>query len=222
MRILPFPCTRPLPEHAAASTAYCPDPAALRERLLGDTYVADANRSIYLYEQSDASACATGIVAICPVAELSGAKLPVSGDAVMQRISVMQQLGYQPEPVMFGYEQSPVLNTIIDAAKTSSPLFSLVDASGTTHTVWEIVRTEAVEAICSMIDAQGAHMVDGADQAAAVSTYESVKTVTDSDEGTYTGKEPYHFTLCALFPLEAARACADRFLGGLFYHRIAR
>ena len=264
MRALPFPCIRPVPEHAAEvaalpydvfdraeATAYVADrplsflnidrpetqfapeqdmyapevyergAALLRERIEDGTLVEDRNLSYYIYELSWEGRTQTGIVAVCSVDEYEQGVIKrhelTREEKERDRIEHIGALGCQTGPIFLAYRDQPVLDMIVGAAKTSTPLYAFTDEDGVRQTVWEVVRRDAVDALHAMLgQIPCAYIADGHHRAASAVRVAQRMREEARAAGTYTGKEPFNYFLSVLFPasqltiLPYNRVVADR------------
>lgn len=264
MRALPFPCIRPVPEHAAEVAAlpydvfdraeaaayvadrplsflnidrpetqfapeqdmYAPEvyergAALLRERIEDGTLVEDRNLSYYIYELSWEGHSQTGIVAVCSVDEYEQGVIKrhelTREEKKRDRIEHIGALGCQTGPIFLAYRDQPVLDMIVGAAKTSTPLYAFTDEDGVRQTVWEVVRRDAVDALHAMLgQIPCAYIADGHHRAASAVRVAQRMREEARAAGTYTGKEPFNYFLSVLFPasqltiLPYNRVVADR------------
>lgn len=264
MRALPFPCIRPVPEHAAEVAAlpydvfdraeaaayvadrplsflnidrpetqfapeqdmYAPEvyergAALLRERIEDGTFVEDRNLSYYIYELSWEERTQTGIVAVCSVDEYEQGVIKrhelTREEKERDRIEHIGALGCQTGPIFLVHRDQPVLDMIVGAAKTSTPLYAFTDEDGVRQTVWEVVRRDAVDALHAMLgQIPCAYIADGHHRAASAVRVAQRMREEARAAGTYTGKEPFNYFLSVLFPasqltiLPYNRVLADR------------
>ena len=248
MRALPFPCIRPVPEHAAEVAAlpydvfdraeaaeyvkgrplsflnidrpetqfpadqdmYAPEvytrgAELLHERLEDGTFVEDRNLAYYIYRLAWEGHVQTGIVCVCAVDEFESGAIKrhelTREDKERDRIEHIEALGCQTGPIFLTYRDQPVLDMIVGAATTSTPLYDFADESGVRQTVWEVVRHDAVDALRAMLGTiPCAYIADGHHRAAsAVKVARRMREETRA-AGTYTGKEPFNYVLSVLFP----------------------
>lgn len=248
MRALPFPCIRPVPEHAAEVAAlpydvfdrgeaaeyvegrplsflnidrpetqfpadqnmYAPEVYArgaelLHERLEDGAFVEDRNLAYYIYRLAWEGHVQTGIVCVCAVDEFESGAIKrhelTREDKERDRIEHIEALGCQTGPIFLTYRDQPVLDMIVGAATTSTPLYDFADESGVRQTVWEVVRHDAVDALRAMLGTiPCAYIADGHHRAAsAVKVARRMREETRT-AGTYTGKEPFNYVLSVLFP----------------------
>lgn len=248
MRALPFPCIRPVPEHAAEVAAlpydvfdraeaaayvsdrplsflnidrpetqfapeqdmYAPEvyergAALLRERIEDGTLVEDRNLSYYIYELSWEGHSQTGIGAVCSVDEYEQGVIKrhelTREEKERDRIEHIGALGCQTGPIFLAYRDQPVLDMIVGAAKTSTPLYAFTDDDGVRQTVWEVVRRDAVDALHAMLgQIPCAYIADGHHRAASAVRVAQRMREEARAAGTYTGKEPFNYFLSVLFP----------------------
>ena len=264
MKALPFPCIRPVPEHAADVAAlpydvfdrseaaayaeahplsflnidrpetqfgpeqdmYAPEvyrrgAELLRRRIDDGVYIEDGNRAYYIYELSWQGRVQTGITCVCSVDEYEQGIIKrhelTREDKERDRVEHIRAIGCQTGPIFLTYRDQPVLDMIIEAAKTASPLYDFTDGEGVRQRVWEVVRAEAVEAIGAMLDqVPCAYIADGHHRTASAMRVAREQRDAARAAGTFTGKEPFNFFLAVLFPasqltiLPYNRVVADR------------
>ena len=248
MRALPFPCIRPVPEHAAEVAAlpydvfdrgeaaeyvegrplsflnidrpetqfpadqdmYAPEvytrgAGLLHERLEDGTFVEDRNLAYYIYRLAWEGHVQTGIVCVCAVDEFESGVIKrhelTREDKERDRIEHIEALGCQTGPIFLTYRDQPVLDMIVGAATTSTPLYDFADESGVRQTVWEVVRHDAVDALRAMLGTiPCAYIADGHHRAASAVKVARRMREEARAAGTYTGKEPFNYVLSVLFP----------------------
>ena len=248
MRALPFPCIRPVPEHAAEVAAlpydvfdrgeaaeyvegrplsflnidrpetqfpadqdmYAPEVYArgaelLHERLADGTFVEDRNLAYYIYRLAWEGHVQTGIVCVCAVDDFESGVIKrhelTREDKERDRIEHIEALGCQTGPIFLTYRDQPVLDMIVGAATTSTPLYDFADESGVRQTVWEVVRHDAVDALRAMLGTiPCAYIADGHHRAASAVKVARRMREEARAAGTYTGKEPFNYVLSVLFP----------------------
>ncbi len=248
MRALPFPCIRPVPEHAAEVAAlpydvfdrceaaeyvegrplsflnidrpetqfpadqdmYAPEVYArgaelLHERLADGTFVEDRNLAYYIYRLAWEGHAQTGIVCVCAVDEFESGVIKrhelTREEKERDRIEHIEALGCQTGPIFLTYRDQPVLDMIVGAATTSTPLYDFADESGVRQTIWEVVRHDAVDALRAMLGTiPCAYIADGHHRAASAVKVARRMREEARAAGTYTGKEPFNYVLSVLFP----------------------
>lgn len=228
MKALPFPCIRPAQDRALealpAMGGILSSNDALRGAIADGLMLKDPGAAYYVYECSGEPGRVTGVVAICPVGVLTG-----SDEAATENVDALAtahaiaELKVQPRPVSLAYEASPVMDIIVGAAKEGASLYAVTDPAGITHRVWEVKREDAVAAIRAMLD-QAPEPTPADDPAYAAALTGASQLLADEARtaGTYTGKEPFNFTVAALFPAAQVSGTAPQIPTGLLTHQIAR
>lgn len=225
MKALPFPCIRPAQDRVLEALpqmgGILSGNDALRGAIADGLMIKDPGSAYYVYECSGEPGRVTGVVAICPVGVLAGdGATPADAAAAARTIA---ELKVQPRPVTFAYEASPVMDIILGAAKEGASLYAVTDPTGITHRVWEVKREDAVGAIRAMLD-QAPEPTPADDSAYAAALAGAAQLLADEARaaGTYTGKEPFNFTVAALFPAAQVAGGAPQVPTGLLTHQIAR
>ena len=115
------------------------------------------------------------------------------------RASHILATGCQTSPVLLAYPDNPVLEALVEAAKTAEPLYDFTDEDGVRHSVWRVARPAAVESIRMMLEhVDRAYIADGHHRTAAAA--EVCQKMRTSEADRCTGREAYNYLLCALFP----------------------
>lgn len=225
MKALPFPCIRPARDRVLEALpqmgGILSSNDALRDAIADGLMLKDPGAAYYAYECSGEPGRVTGVVAICPVGVLACDDAPSAGTAAAAR--AIAALKVQPRPVTLVYEASPVMDIILGAAKEGASLYAVTDPAGITHRVWEVKREDAVAAIRAMLD-QAPEPAPADDPAYAAALTGAAQLLADEARtaGTYTGKEPFNFTVAALFPAAQVTGGAPQVPTGLLTHQIAR
>lgn len=225
MKALPFPCIRPAQDRVLealpAMDSILSDNEALRGAIADGLMLKDPGAAYYVYECSGEPGRVTGVVAICPVGVLTGDDAASADAAAAAR--TIAELKVQPRPVSLAYEASPVMDIILGAAKEGASLYAVTDPAGITHRVWEIKREDAVAAIRAMLDqAPEPALADDPAYAAALTGASQLLADEAHAAGTYSGKEPFNFTVAVLFPAAQVSGGAPQVPTGLLTHQIAR
>lgn len=225
MKALPFPCIRPAQDRVLEALprmgGILSSNNALRDAVADGLMLKDPGAAYYVYECSGEPGRVTGVVAICPVGVLAiDGATPDDATAAARAIA---ELKVQPRPVTLAYEASPVMDIILGAAKEGASLYAVTDPAGITHRVWEVKREDAVAAIRAMLD-QAPEPTPADDPAYAAALTGAAQLLADETRtaGTYTGKEPFNFTVAALFPAAQVAGGAPQVPTGLLTHQIAR
>ncbi len=177
----------------------------LQERIADGTYLYDRDLCYYLYELESGGHKQTGIVAACSIDDFERNVIKrhelTRADKERDRIEHIRALGYQTGPIFLAYRDDAVLSTIVDAARTATPLYQFQDEDGVRQTVWRIHRTESVEAIRAMLGRMPcAYIADGHHRAASAVKVARAMREEAQRAGTYTGNEPFNYVLSVLFP----------------------
>ncbi len=223
MKALPFPCIRPAQDRVLealpAMGSILSGNDALHGALADGLMLKDPGAAYYVYECSGEPGRVTGVVAICPVGALAGGAPPEPPAAAR----AIADLKVQPRPVSLAYEASPVMDIILGAAKEGASLYAVTDPAGITHRAWEVKREDAVGAIRAMLDqAPEPALADDPAYAAALTGASQLLADEARSAGTYTGKEPFNFTVAVLFPAAQVASGAPRVPTGLLTHQVAR
>ena len=212
MKALPFPCIRPAQDRVLEALpqmgGILSSNDALRDAIADGLMLKDPGAAYYVYECSGEPSRVTGVVAICPAGVLA---------------SAIAELKVQPRPVTLAYEASPVMDIILGAAKEGASLYAVTDPAGITHRMWEVKREDAVAASRAMLDqAPEPAPLDDPAYAAALAGAAQLLADEARTAGTYTGKEPFNFTVATLFPAAQVAGGAPQVPTGLLTHQIAR
>ena len=223
MKALPFPCIRPAQDRVLealpAMGGILSGNDALRGAIADGLMLKDPGAAYYVYECSGEPGRVTGVVAICPVNVLTGSD---EADALAAAHAIAE-LKVQPRPVSLAFEASPVMDIILGAAKEGASLYAVTDPAGITHRVWEVKREDAVGAIRAMLDqAPEPALADDPAYAAALTGASQLLADEARAAETYTGKEPFNFTVAALFPAAQVSGGAPQVPTGLLTHQVAR
>lgn len=225
MKALPFPCIRPAQDRVLEALPQMGDILsgndALRGAIADGLILKDPGAAYYVYECSGEPGRVTGVVAICPVGVLTGDDAASADAAAAAR--AIAELKVQPRPASLAYEASPVMDIILGAAKEGASLYAVTDPTGITHRVWEVKREDAVAAIRAMLDqAPEPALADDPAYAAALAGAAQLLADEARAAGTYTGKEPFNFTVAVLFPAAQVSGGAPQVPTGLLTHQISR
>ena len=226
MKALPFPCIRPAQDRVLEALpqmgGILGGSDALRGAIADGLMLKDPGAAYYVYECSGEPGRMTGVVAICPMSALAGGEDNASAD-VTAAAHAIAELKVQPRPVSLAYETSPVMDIILGAAKEGASLYAVTDPAGITHRVWEVKREDAVGAIRAMLDqAPEPALADDPTYAAALTGASQLLADEARTAETYTGKEPFNFTVAALFPAPQVSGAAPQVPTGLLTHQVAR
>lgn len=222
MNVLPFPCLRPAEDHVIEVLSQPIDTLASAGSILqaqeAGILLKDARPSYYLYENTAANgARQTALIGICTLESLA---CDVAQNVEAAPSGACPALQCTPAPVT--YKRQPVLDVILSAAQQGAPLYDLYDPTGVRHRIWHIGRTEAVEAVRTMV--QQIPSVSDASSGVLTSMVNHAETVRAQAQatGTYTGREPFNYVLLALYPTDGAKTALPTMPVGFLAHQIAK
>lgn len=222
MNILPFPCLRPAEDHAIEVLSQPLDVLASADTVAqaqeAGILLKDARPSYYLYENTASNgARQTALVGICAVEALA---CDFAQDVEEAPSGASPALQCVPAPVV--YSRQPVLDVILSAAQQGAPLYDLYDPAGARHRIWHIGRTEAVEAVRTMMQ-QITSVTDVSSGILALMVdYAKTARAEAQAAGTFTGREPFNYVLLALYPTDGTETAPPTMPLGFLAHQIAK
>ena len=192
------------PEHDMyADDVYQKAHDLLAERVADGTLLRDGTPCFYLYRLVRNGRAQTGVVAACSFDDYNNGIIRrhelTRRSKEDDRARHIEATGCQTGPIFLAYRDNPVLEALIEAAKTADPLFDFTDETGVRHTVWRVARPAAVESLRMMFEhVPRAYIADGHHRAASAARV--CQRMRTEAGGRHTGTEAYNFLLCALFP----------------------
>lgn len=178
----------------------------------------DARPSYYLYENTAANgARQTALIGICALESLA---CDVAQNVEAVPSGACPALQCTPAPVT--YKRQPVLDVILSAAQQGAPLYDLYDPTGVRHRIWHIGRTEAVEAVRTMVQQIPSVSDDSSGVLASMVAHARTARKAAQTAGTYTGREPFNYVLLALYPTVGAKTALPAMPVGFLAHQIAK
>ncbi|MDO4403763.1 MAG: DUF1015 family protein [Atopobiaceae bacterium] len=144
----------------------------IRSKAYDGTLTKDQTPCFYLYRLTEGDKCQTGVVAACSVAEYENGTIArhekTRPSKTNDRARHIRATGAQTGPVFLAYRDNPVVDVIVDAARTADPLYDFTDEFGVRQTVWRIARPIAVESLeAAFAMVPGAYIADGHHRASA-------------------------------------------------------
>lgn len=175
----------------------------LAGRVADGTLLRDGTPCFYLYRLVRNGRAQTGVVAACSFDDYNNGIIRrhelTRRSKEDDRARHIEATGCQTGPIFLAYRDNPVLEALIEAAKTADPLFDFTDETGVRHTVWRVARPAAVESLRMMFEhVPRAYIADGHHRAASAARV--CQRMRTEAGGRHTGTEAYNFLLCALFP----------------------
>ena len=205
MKVLPFPSIRPTNDRVIEVVSHASEilgsKAALMQAIEDGSLIKDPGAAYYVYRRATQDSTVIFVLGICPIddyligsIEHAAAPAQEASDTA-RRIA---ELHVQSEPVQLVHADQPVLDIIVGAACQGTPLYNLIDPNGAAHTVWEIRRKDAVDALRTMFEqVPSAHVADECRAAATVMAGIALRDAARA-EGTFSAARPYKYMLCAL------------------------
>lgn len=222
MNILPFPCLRPAEDHVIEVLSQPLDVLASADTVAQAQEVGillkDARPSYYLYESTASNgARQTALVGICAVEALA---CDLAQDVESAPSGASPALQCVPAPVV--YSRQPVLDVILSAAQQGAPLYDLYDPAGARHRIWHIGRTEAVEAVRTMVQQIPSVTDVSSGILALMADYAKTARAEAQAAGTFTGREPFNYVLLALYPTDDSETAPPAMPLGFLVHQVAK
>lgn len=222
MNILPFPCLRPAEDHVIEVLSQPLGVLASADTVMqaqeAGILLKDARPSYYLYESTASNgARQTALVGICAVEALA---CDLAQDVEEAPGAACPALQCAPAPVV--YSRQPVLDVILSAAQQGAPLYDLYDPAGARHRIWHIGRTEAVEAVRTMVQQIPSVTDVSSGILALMVDYAKTARAEAQAAGTFTGREPFNYVLLALYPTDGTETAPPTMPLGFLAHQIAK
>jgi len=170
------------------------------QRLMDDgILVREEEPAIYLYSQQMDEHIQYGIVATCHIEDYETGKIKIHEKTRRakeeDRIRYVDTQNANTGPVFLAYRDSSAINAMVEAVKTTKPLYDFVAEDGVAHTVWKFGNPAAVEAAFGEIPAT--YVADGHHRSASAARVGAMRR--DANPS-HTGNEPYNWFLAVLFP----------------------
>lgn len=164
----------------------------------------DEDDAYYVYELTMNGRSQTGIVACASIDDYLENRIKkhekTRADKEEDRINHVDRTSAQTGPIFLAYRANDIINRIVDAGKTSHPLYDFTSEDGIKHTVWKISDAADVGQIRDAFDSiNSIYIADGHHRAAS-----AVKVGLKRREANpgYTGDEEFNYFLSVLFPDE--------------------
>lgn len=170
------------------------------QRLMDDgILVRDEKPAIYLYSQQMGDHSQFGIVATCHIEDYEQGKIRIHEKTRRvkeeDRIRYVDTQNANTGPVFLAYRDSGKINALVDAAKTTEPLYQFTAEDGVGHTVWKFEDADGLESAFNDIPAT--YVADGHHRSASAVKVGAMRRAANPN---HTGNEPYNFFLAVMFP----------------------
>jgi len=170
------------------------------QRLMDDgILVREEEPSMYLYSQQMGEHVQYGIVATCHVEDYEEGRIRIHEKTRRvkeeDRIRYVDTQNANTGPVFLAYRDSAAINAMVDAVKTSEPLYRFTAADGVIHTVWKFDNAAELEAAFSAIP--NTYVADGHHRSASAAKVGAMRRAANPH---HTGEEPYNWFLAVMFP----------------------
>ena len=174
--------------------------AANLQRFLSDQVLKqDDSDSIFLYRQIMNGQAQVGVVCCCHVDDYENNLIlkheftrPAKEDDRTRHVTT---LNAHAGPVFLTYRDVVSVNTLVDEAIKSDPVYDFTAPDGVQHTVWKI--DAAADYISGLTDVPAFYVADGHHRAA--SAWRAGNARREKNPG-HTGEEEYNWFLTVLFP----------------------
>ncbi|HEY5621063.1 MAG TPA: DUF1015 family protein [Pontiella sp.] len=161
--------------------------------------VREAEPAIYLYSQQMGDHVQYGIVATCHVEDYEEGKIRIHEKTRRvkeeDRVRYVDTQNANTGPVFLAYRDNPAINSMVETAKASEPLYRFTAEDGVIHTVWKFESTAELEAAFSEIPAT--YVADGHHRSASAARVGAMRRAANPN---HTGDEPYNYFLAVMFP----------------------
>lgn len=155
--------------------------------------------SMYLYSQQMGDHIQFGIVATCHIEDYEEGKIKIHEKTRRakeeDRIRYVDTQNANTGPVFLAYRDNARINTVVDAAKATVPLYRFTAADGVAHSVWKFADAKALEAAFGEIPAT--YVADGHHRSASAVKVAQMRRAANPN---HDGNEPYNYFLAVLFP----------------------
>jgi uncharacterized protein (DUF1015 family) len=161
--------------------------------------IRETKPSIYLYSQQMGDHLQFGIVATCHVEDYETGKIKIHEKTRRvkeeDRIRYVDTQNANTGPVFLAYRDSEKINAVVDATKTTEPLYKFTAEDGVVHTVWKFENAGELEAAFGEIPAT--YVADGHHRSASAAKIGAKRRDANPN---HTGDEPYNYFLAVMFP----------------------
>ena len=182
-----------------ADEIYATAAANLQRFISGQVLQQDDRESIFLYRQIMNGQAQVGVVCCCHVEDYENNLIlkheftrPAKEDDRTRHVTT---LNAHAGPVFLTYRDSDSVNTLVDAAIQSDPIYDFTAPDGVQHTVWKI--DDASGYVAGLTDVPAFYVADGHHRAASAWRAGNARREKNPN---HTGDEEYNWFLTVLFP----------------------
>jgi uncharacterized protein (DUF1015 family) len=170
------------------------------QRLMNDgILIREEEPSVYLYSQQMGGHVQYGIVATCHIEDYEEGKIKIHEKTRRvkeeDRIRYVDTQNANTGPVFLAYRDSGKINALVEAAKTTEPIYKFTAEDGVGHTVWKFANAAELEAAFGEIPAT--YVADGHHRSASAAKVGAMRRAANPN---HTGNEPYNYFLAVMFP----------------------
>ncbi len=155
--------------------------------------------SVYLYSQQMDDHLQFGIVATCHFEDYEEGKIKIHEKTRQvkeeDRIRYVDTQNANTGPVFLAYRDSDKINAIVDAEKSTDPIYSFTAEDGVIHKVWKFDDAASLEEAFGEIPAT--YVADGHHRSASAAKIGAKRRDANPN---HDGTEPYNYFLAVMFP----------------------
>lgn len=164
--------------------------------------VQDAQEHYYIYRQQMGKLTQTGLVACSAVDDYQSGVIRkhelTRADKEDDRVSHIDFLDANDEPVFFTYRSEPAIAELIVASATGRPEYDFIADDGVRHTMWVIRDNRAIERLTTLFATiPTLYVADGHHRSAAASRVRDLRAAANTG---HRGDEEYNYFLTVIFP----------------------
>lgn len=179
----------------------------LTSLLNSDSFISEDSEELYIYRIAWKGLSQTGVFGCVSVKDYDREVImkheltrPDKEDDRTKHILTQQA---HAEPVMLTFQDDSTINSLIEEATQSDPLYDFITEEEVEHVIWKVANYEAL--VLAFSDIPNFYIADGHHRCASASR---VAHLMESKNPTHTGKEAYNFFPAVLFPKEEVNILA--------------
>lgn len=171
-------------------------------RIADQTFLTDNSACYYIYELTMDGRRQTGIVGCSSIDDYANGIIKkhenTRADKERDRIRHIDTCSAQTGPIFLAYRSNRTINTLIELAKQSTPVYNFCSEDGIRHTVWTIDDSKTIGQLESAFEAiPNTYIADGHHRAASAVKVGFKRREEYPD---YDGTEQFNYFLSVLFP----------------------